>query len=44
MEALVKITKKYLNTITINNLFNEETLYTYLTETESIINSQPLTP
>ena len=44
MEAIVKITKKYLNTITINNLFNEETLYTYLTEIESIINSQPLTP
>ena len=44
MEAIVKITKKHLNTITRNHLFNEETLYTYLTEIESIINGRPLTP
>ena len=36
MEAIVKITKKHLNTITRNHLFNEETLYTYLIEIESI--------
>ena len=44
MEAIVKITKKHLNAITRNHLFNEGTLYTYLTETESIINCRPLTP
>ena len=44
MEAVVKITKKHLNTITRNHLFNEETLYTYLTEIESIIIGQPSTP
>ena len=44
METLVKITKKHLNTITRNHLFNEETLHTYFTEIESIINGQPLTP
>ena len=44
MKAIVKITKKHLNTITRNNLFNEETLYTYLTEIESIINGWTLTP
>ena len=44
MEAIVKITKKHLNTITRNHLFNEETLHTYLTEIESIINGRPLTP
>ena len=38
MEAIVKIAKKHVNTITRNHLFNEETLYTYLTEIESIIN------
>ena len=38
VEAMVKITKKHLNTITRNYIFNEETLYTYLTEIESIIN------
>ena len=43
MKAIVKITKKHLNTITRNHLFNEETLYTYLTEIESIINGLPLT-
>ena len=43
MEAIVKLTKKHLNTITRNHLFNEEALYTYLTEIESIINGQPLT-
>ena len=43
MEAIVKIIKKHLNTITRNNLFNEETLYTYLTEIESIINGRTLT-
>ena len=32
-----------VNTITRNHLFNEETLYTYLTEIEFIINGQPLT-
>ena len=37
MEAIVKITKKHLNTIT-RNLFNKETLHTYLTEIEYIIN------
>ena len=31
MEAMVKITKIYLNIITRNHLFNEETLYTCLT-------------
>ena len=44
METLVKITKKHLNTITRNHLFNEETLHTYFTEIESIINGRPLTP
>ena len=44
MEAIVKITKKHLNTITRNHLFNEETLHTYLTEIESIINGRSLTP
>ena len=43
MEAIVKITKKHLNTITRNHLFNEETLHTYLTEIKSIINGRPLT-
>ena len=43
MEAVVKMTKKHLNTITRNHLFNKETLYTYLTETESI-HGRPLTP
>ena len=36
--------KKHLNTITRNRLFNEETLHTYLTEIESIINGRSLTP
>ena len=44
MEAIVKITKKHLSTITRNHLFNEETLHTYLTEIESIINGRSLTP
>ena len=44
METIVKITKKHLNTITRNHLFNKETLHTYLTEIESIINGRPLTP
>ena len=44
MEAIVKITKKYFNIITRNHFFNEETLYTYLTEIESIINGRSLTP
>ena len=44
METLVEITKKHLNTITRNHLFNEETLHTYFTEIESIINGRPLTP
>ena len=43
MEAIVKITKKHLNTITRSHLFNEETLHTYLTEIKSIINGRPLT-
>ena len=43
MKAIVKITKKHLNTITRNHLFNDETLCTYLTEIESIINGRPLT-
>ena len=43
MEAIVKITKKHLSTITRNHLFNEETLHTYLTEIKSIINGRPLT-
>ena len=42
MKAIVKITKKHLNTITRNHLFNDETLCTYLTEIESIINGRPL--
>ena len=44
MEAIVKITKKHLSTITRNHLFNEETLHTYLTEIKSIINGRSLTP
>ena len=44
MKAIVKITKKHLNTITRNHLFNEETLYIYLPKIESIINGRPLTP
>ena len=44
MKDIIKITKKYLNTITRNHLFNEETLHTYFTEIESIINGRPLTP
>ena len=44
MEAIVKITKKHFNIITRNHFFNEETLYTYLTEIESIINGRSLTP
>ena len=44
MEAIVKITRKHLNTITRNHLFNEETMQTYLTEIESLINGRPLTP
>ena len=39
-----KNTKKYLNTITRNHCFSKETLYTYLTEIESIINGRPLNP
>ena len=38
MKAIVKILKKHLNTMTRNHLFNDETLRTYLTEIESIIN------
>ena len=37
MEAIAKITKEHLNTITRNHLVNEEILYTYLTEIEFII-------
>ena len=44
MEAIVKITKEHLNTITRNHLFMEEKLHRYLTEIESIINGRPLTP
>ena len=34
--------KKHLDTVTRNHLFNKETLHTYLTQIESIINGQPL--
>ena len=43
MEVIVKITKTHLNTITRNHIFNRETLHTYLTEIQSIINGQTLT-
>ena len=44
METIVKITKRHLNSINRNHLFNEKTLHTYLTEIESIMNGRPLTP
>ena len=44
IEAIVKRTKKHLNTITRNHLFNEETSHTYLFNIESIINGWPLNP
>ena len=43
VKAIVKITKKHLNTITRKYCFNKETLYTYFTETEYIINDQTVT-
>ena len=39
-----KNNKKTFKSVTRNHLFNKETLHTYLTEIESIINGQPLTP
>lgn len=42
-ESYNKSDKEHLNAMTRNNLFNKETLYTYLTEIESIMDGQPLT-
>ena len=43
-EALVKITKKALRSVTHDRPVYEESLVTFLTEVESTLNSRPLTP
>ena len=44
MESLVKITKKCLKEALKDHIVSEETLHTYLEETESNVDSRPLTP
>ena len=43
MEALMKITKEYLKVLVKNRLLHEDALHTLSLETESIVNSRPLT-
>ena len=43
MESMVKLTKKSLKAIMKDRTVTEETLSTFLTEVESIVNSRPLT-
>ena len=43
-ESIVKSVKRSLKVITIDRVFTEESLYTFLCEVESVINNCPLTP
>ena len=43
MEALIKIAKEYLKVLVENRLLHEDALHTLSLETESIVNSRPLT-
>ena len=43
MEALVNITKSYLKAVVKDRLLHEDTLHMLLLQTESIVNSRPLT-
>ena len=43
-KVLVKTMKRTLRTITIERLFTEDALITFLCEVESIVNQRPLTP
>ena len=43
MEALVNITKSYLKAVVEDRLLHEDALHMLLLETESIVNSRPLT-
>lgn len=43
MESMVKVTKRALKAIIKDRTFTDESLYTVMTEVESIVNSRPLT-
>ena len=42
-ESLIKSVKRVLKAITLDRVFTDEVLYTFLCETECIINQHPLT-
>ena len=43
-ESLIKSVKRLLKAITLDCIFTEETLYTFLCEVESLLNNHPVTP
>ena len=43
VEAVVKLTKRWLKVITLDRLFKEAALSTYLIEVEEVLNNRPLT-
>ena len=43
VEAVVKFSKRRLKAVTRDRLFKEETLSTYFTEVEAVLNNRPLT-
>ena len=43
-ESLIKSVKRSLKAITLDRIFTEEALYTFLCEVESLLNNRPVTP
>ena len=43
-ESLIKSVKRSLKAITLDRIFTEEALYTFLCEVESLLNNCPVTP
>ena len=43
-ESLIKSVKRSLKAITLDRIFTEEALYTFLCEVESLLNNHPVTP
>ena len=43
-ESLIKSVKRSLKAITLDRIFTEEALYTFLCEVESLLNKRPVTP
>lgn len=43
MESMVQITKKVLKSIFEDRQFTDDSMYTFLTEVESVVSSRPLT-